>query len=276
MNSARDFTFEPARLARISSALREVYASNQPFPHVVLDNFLDDPAILDAILEEFPKPGQIKWQTFDKKTEVKLANRDESQMGAVTRHLLHQLNSSAFCGFLEDLTGIQGIIPDPHFEGGGLHQIQKGGLLKIHADFNWHERLRLDRRINAIIYLNKNWKEEYGGHLELWKTDMSACGQKVLPIFNRMVIFSTTSDSYHGHPEPLTCPEGWTRKSLALYYYSNGRPASEKRNSHTTIFQARPHEKLRGFATDAIKAITPPLFIDGVNAVRKSLSRSRS
>ena len=147
---------------------------------------------------------------------------------------------------LQELTGIEeAIIPDPHFEGGGLHQITPGGYLKVHVDFNRHSRLNLDRRINLLIYLNKDWQEEYGGNLELWDRNVSTCHRKILPIFNRCVIFNTNDFSYHGHPDPLTCPEGRTRKSLALYYYSNGRPASDlSGRAHSTVFRARPGEDI--------------------------------
>lgn len=168
-------------------------------------------------------------------------------MGEMTRSLLYQLNSSTFITFLERLTNVDGLIPDPHFVGGGLHQIERGGFLKMHVDFNKHERLRLDRRLNLLIYLNKDWQEEYGGHLELWDKDVTQCSKKILPVFNRCVVFTTTDFSYHGHPEPLTCPEDRSRKSLALYYYSNGRPASEIRrghSEHSTLFRARPGETI--------------------------------
>ena len=123
-----------------------------------------------------------------------------------------------------------------------MHQIQKHGFLKIHADFNWNRFLKLNRRVNLLIYLNKSWKEEYGGHLELWNREMSECVERILPVFNRCVIFNTSDFSYHGHPDPLTCPDGWTRKSLAVYYYTNGRPQEEQSDIHCTIFKRRPHE----------------------------------
>tara|TARA_Y100000287_G_scaffold143386_1_gene118113 strand:- start:3 stop:521 length:519 start_codon:yes stop_codon:yes gene_type:complete len=126
------------------------------------------------------------------------------------------------------LTGIEEIlIPDPYFLGGGLHEIKKGGFLKIHSDFNFHPQMKLSRRLNLLLYLNKDWQEDYGGHIEFWDRSMKECGKKFLPIFNRMVIFSTTHSSFHGHPEPLNCPETRSRKSIALYYYSNGRPKNE-------------------------------------------------
>ena len=267
---------EPEYLKNLAIQYCEEYQKAKPFPHVVIDNFLPE-YVLDAILTEFPQVDAIDWQKFDRPAEKKLASRNELQMGEATRSLLYQFNSSTFIDFLETLTGIDGIIPDPHFEGGGLHQIQRGGFLKMHVDFNHHARLRLDRRLNLLVYLNKEWQEEYGGHLELWNHDMTQCEQKILPIFNRCVLFSTTDFSYHGHPEPLTCPDSRTRKSLALYYYSNGRPASEVKGdgSHSTIFLPRPTEAFQQndsvgmTAKDILKKLVPPILIDAKNALKK-------
>ncbi len=243
MNSTSMFYLNPNYLNKLAVEHHKNYSQAQPFPHVVIDNFLPE-FIVENILTEFPKVNSNDWQKFDGFTEKKLASNHESQMGDTTRPLLYQFNSSIFINFLESLTGIDGIIPDSHFVGGGLHQIEKGGYLKMHVDFNRHSKLRLDRRLNFLLYLNKDWQEEYGGHLEFWDKDMTQCEKKILPIFNRCVIFNTTDFSYHGHPEPLTCPERQTRKSLALYYYSNGRPVEETFNTHSTIFQARAEDKL--------------------------------
>ena len=161
------------------------------------------------------------------------------------------MNSALFISFLEKLTGIEGIIPDPYYRGGGIHQIEKGGKLDVHIDFNLHTKFKLDRRLNVILYLNKNWKEEYGGHFELWKGYkdkkgqhiIETCENKVLPIFNRFVVFNTSEKSYHGHPEPLQCPDGWTRKSIALYFYTNGRNDEFKDTpAHSTTFIKRPQD----------------------------------
>jgi Rps23 Pro-64 3,4-dihydroxylase Tpa1-like proline 4-hydroxylase len=268
MNTTSMFYVEADYLNNLAIKYRTIYTEAQPFPHIVIDNFLPE-FILEGILKEFPKVDKIDWQKFDATAEKKLASKHELQMGDMTRFLLYQLNSSVFINFLENLTGIDGLIPDPHFEGGGLHQIERGGYLKIHADFNWHRKLRLDRRLNLLIYLNKNWQEEYGGHLELWDEQMSRCHKKILPVFNRCVIFNTTDFSYHGHPEPLNSPEGQTRKSLALYYYSNGRPSTEISSPHSTMFQVRPGEhqllqknSLGITAKTAIKKLIPPILID--------------
>ncbi len=237
------FCLDADYLNDLANKYHDQYINADPFPHIVIDNFLPE-TILEKVLEEFPTTTAEGWRNFELKTEKKLDSFPELKMGEMTRFLLYQLNSSVFMEFLEKLTGIPGIIPDPYFLGGGIHQIERGGFLKIHVDFNKHTRMKVDRRLNLLIYLNKDWKEEYGGHFELWNRDVSACKNKILPIFNRCVIFSTSDFSYHGHPDPLNCPEGMTRKSLALYYYSNGRPAEETSNKHSTLFKERPGDNL--------------------------------
>jgi Rps23 Pro-64 3,4-dihydroxylase Tpa1-like proline 4-hydroxylase len=274
MNTSVMFKLDSEYLKKLALDNHESYQQAKPFPHIVIDDFLPE-YILDNILTEFPQSGDIDWQKFENKSEKKLANKHERNMGDHTRALLYQLNSSTFIEFLENLTDIKGIIPDPHFEGGGLHQIEKGGYLKMHVDFNRHTKLNLDRRLNLLLYLNKDWQEEYGGYLELWDKEITKCEKKILPIFNRLVIFTTTDFTYHGHPEPLTCPEGRTRKSLALYYYTNGRPAEEiSGKAHSTIFQARPGEEIQEKSSGIdlktlVKKLTPPIFIDAVKLLGK-------
>jgi hypothetical protein len=196
----------------------------------------------------------------------------ETSFGPLTRLFLYHLNSITFLEFLSQVTGIDDLIPDPRFEGGGLHQIVRGGKLGIHADFNKHRVYGLDRRLNLLLYLNKDWREEYGGHLQLWDRSMTHCESKVAPLFNRVMIFGTTDFTYHGHPDPLTCPEGMTRKSLALYYFSNGRPAAEVSGEHSTIFRKRGPEDLRPSAAQRLRQLahdlTPPILTRQLRKLR--------
>lgn len=216
--------------------LRDRYRSAEPFPHIVLDGLFADED-LERVLDVFPRRDEIEWVHFDNAEEKKLGYRHGVELPQVIELTLYRLNSYVMLQFLEKLTGIEGLIPDPYFGGGGLHQIERGGFLKVHADFNFHPLLRLDRRLNMLVYLNRDWDESYGGHLELWDRGMTHCVQRILPTFNRTVIFSTTDQSYHGHPHPLTCPEGRSRRSMSLYYYTNGRPEEEKSAPHDTIFR---------------------------------------
>jgi Rps23 Pro-64 3,4-dihydroxylase Tpa1-like proline 4-hydroxylase len=228
----------PMKLHYDPQPLRAQYAAAEPFPHIALDGLFDDD-VLDAVLREFPSRDAMRWRAFDSPTEKKLGYFHEtSTISKTVREFLDAMNSFEMLLWLEALTGIEGLIPDPYFGGGGLHQIEPGGFLKIHADFNVHPKLNLDRRLNMLIYLNKNWRDEYGGHLELWDRDRSTCRQKILPTFNRTVIFSTTDTSFHGHPHPLTAPEGMSRKSVSLYYYTAGRPEAERSAPHDTLFIA--------------------------------------
>jgi hypothetical protein len=265
-------TFLPMnRMREATAQARADYANAKPFPHIVLDNFFD-PALLDLILAEFPKPDQISWQKFDNEREIKLASAREASFGPVTRLFFYHLNSMTFLQFLSDVTGIPNLISDPSFDGGGLHQIMRGGKLGVHADFNRHRDFGLDRRLNLLLYLNKDWRAEYGGNLELWDRNMSKCEARVAPLFNRVMVFGTTDFTFHGHPDPLQCPEGMTRKSMALYYFSNGRPAEEVTGVHSTLFRERNSgefrptiaQRARGIAKDLL----PPLLTRQLRRIR--------
>jgi Rps23 Pro-64 3,4-dihydroxylase Tpa1-like proline 4-hydroxylase len=262
------FVFDDPKYLQLAVDNAERYAKGNPFPHIHLDNFLP-PDVAEAVLAEFPKPADIDWHNYNRQTEIKLVCADETQFGPVTRQLFYQFHSIPFLQFLEKLTGIDNLIPDPLLRGGGLHQIRRGGLLKLHADFNKHDSTFLDRRINVLLYLNKDWKEEYGGYLELWDKDTKFCGDKILPVFNRLAIFTTTSDSFHGHPDPLNCPEDMTRKSLALYYYTNGRPKGEADGIHTTIFKSRPEESFSGVMWRLGQDFAPPVLWRTARRVRE-------
>ena len=228
-------------LAKIAAERSEDYAKADPFPHIVLDDVF--PAdFLRQVAAEFPDVNDPDWHKFDNNREKKLASQGDEQLGPYARAFISNLNSGSFINFLEKLTGIEGLIADPHLMGGGMHRIQPGGKLAVHVDFNKYKRLGLERRLNVLVYLNEDWEESYGGHFELWNKDMTESVVKILPIFNRMAMFSTTEISWHGHPDPLTCPEDRSRRSIALYYYTMGRDDGFDVEEHTTIFTGRPEE----------------------------------
>lgn len=261
------------RLEQLVLQNAENYQTAEPFPHIVIDNFLP-PQVLSSVLENFPSPSQLKWKKHENVEEIKLEFTKAEMMPSEAREVLYFLNSAIILNFLEQLTGIANLLPDPYFVGGGLHQIQPGGFLDVHADFNKYQKFDLDRRLNLLIYLNEDWKEEYGGHLELWDKTMTNCEKTILPIFNRCVVFSTTSDSFHGHPMPLTCPPDRTRKSLAVYYYTNGRPEEEINFAHSTVFKKRPGKELNAatratiVAKKILKSLLPPIISDTVYRIK--------
>jgi Rps23 Pro-64 3,4-dihydroxylase Tpa1-like proline 4-hydroxylase len=242
--------FNEDYLFKLAEENRDKYVNAEPFPHIVIDNFVE-PKILDGVLESFPTSKDLDFYKYDNQLERKLAFDQVSKLPDPIYNILTQMNSAVFISFLEKLTGIEGIIPDPYYRGGGIHQIEKGGKLDVHIDFNIHTKFKLHRRLNVLIYLNKDWEAEYGGNFELWsghkdengKHVIEECMNKILPLFNRFVVFSTSEKSYHGHPEPLNCPEGRSRKSLALYFYTNGREDEFKNTpAHSTTFIKRPED----------------------------------
>lgn len=269
---------EYSNLVEVASQKSSDYQNAPPFPNIHFEKFFN-PEFLDLVLEEFPDLSKGDSIRLLHAKENKFNAKGEQRFGTKTKAFMHFLNSEPFLNFLQELTGIEEkLMPDPYFIGGGQHELKPGGFLKIHADFNKHKPTGLDRRLNVLIYLNKNWKDEYGGHFELWDLDMENCVQKILPAFNTMAIFSTTDFSYHGNPGIVKCKEGNSRKSLALYYYTNGRPSEEINQGledHSTLFKAR-----KGYGTDAekikngyslkhfVKDLLPPIITKGLRKLK--------
>ncbi|TGD75107.1 2OG-Fe(II) oxygenase [Mangrovimicrobium sediminis] len=225
------------KLKTLAEREADNYQGALPFAHGCFDGIFDD-AVLDAIIEEFEQSDR-DWHEFSSKYEKKFQMNRDANLRPVTRAFIHNLNSEPFLQFLETLTGVKNLIPDPYLVGGGLHKIPRGGRLGVHVDFNKHQKMNVFRRLNVLIYLNRDWQEEYGGYFELWDEHRQSAQVKLLPIFNRMAIFTTTATSFHGHPEPLTCPEDRHRISLALYYYTANDRGDQKAAAHSTVFLTR-------------------------------------
>lgn len=241
------FFFDPNHLLPLAKKHRTQY-QQPPFPHIIIDDFLPD-SIAQRIASEFPLPSSPGFKKPDvgNVSANKLGKMQESYLVGISpflRLVLAEFNSMVFLDFLESVTSIQGLIPDPHFRGGAFHQILPGGHLSIHADFNVDKYRSLQRRINVLLYFNPDWQPEYGGNLELWSEDMSRCCKSISPVLNRCVIFNTSSTSYHGHPDPLKCPANMTRKSMAFYYYT-ALPEHALIQPHSTLWQSRPGETAR-------------------------------
>lgn len=233
------FTFDLEYMMELAEQNHQIYQSNDPFPHIVIDDFLPM-NVAERVLREFPGTNEAPFLDRTSQHQPgKFGTVNGAQIAKASpflQHLLAMMNSYVILNFLTGLTGIQKLFPDPNFSGGGLHQIIAGGKLDIHADFNLDPRSGLYRRINLLIYLNKDWKPENGGYLELWNKTLTERHQNIAPIFNRCVIFNTDRHSYHGHTVPIAGPAEITRKSLALYYYTLA-PAPGDEAQHSTLWQ---------------------------------------
>jgi hypothetical protein len=250
--TARDTLLDFPRLLAVAGERANEYRSAAPFPHVVIDAFLPEESFRN-VLEVLPRVDEagLDWGNLN----ANLPDGRPSQlrkyhlqnvllMKPPLRQLIWELNSGPFMVILQQLTGLQWLLPDPHLQGGGVHVVEPGGLLRVHADFTKHPAFNLDRRLNLLLFMNPDWKDEYGGHLELWDEGMSRCVQRLSPIANRCVIFNTSLTSFHGHPHPLTCPQGCLRRSIALYYYTAPASADAADTSgHATLWQELPGER---------------------------------
>lgn len=258
-------------------SLRETYATAHPYPHIVMNNFIN-PGLLAKVESAFPDLRAREEKTkYENTRENKLASKGLSLFEGAALELNSYLQSDLFLKWLNAVTGIEeALISDPYMDGGGYHQIERGGFLKVHADFNKHSLLNLDRRLNLLVYLNKNWSPEWGGGLQLYDSKMRLV-REVMPTFNTAVIFSTTSFTYHGHPSPLECPEGRSRRSIAYYYYSTGRPRSEVAGlDHGTLFRTREGERFGiGHAIkEVLRGVTPPILLRLINRERSRKGRA--
>ncbi len=279
------FYFDQKYLQDLAEQHRESFAKANPFPHVVIDNFLPE-SIIELLAKEFPAPDKIRWKiegpgdakhTGDKYVE-KISASDEKKFGNFTRHFMGQLNSNAFVKFIESLTGFEHVAPDPSFRAAGMHSTGRGGRLMVHNDASSHANPKFHQTLNFILYLNRDWQEEWGGHLELWNKDATQPVEKILPIYNRCVVFYTGTNTYHGFPIPLTCPENRRRNSLSVYYFTVDRPTGEAYKYWKnyvdwipTIPEDRlvsPMHKLKGIA----RRVIAPQYLSSLVRIYRDLS----
>ncbi|MCU1459032.1 MAG: hypothetical protein JWL73_3124 [Actinomycetia bacterium] len=269
------FGLDPDVLTAIAAEHHDAYVHAEPFPHCVIDN-LFPPEILDAVLDEFPTREAVDWTVWDTKNELKFVCSDGRQLGPQTQALMAELNSSVFVTFLEQLTSVYHLIPDPHFHAAGIFDVPPGGFLDIHADFSANARLRLDRRINVLLYLNHDWRDEYGGSLELWSNKPREKVVSIPPVFNRVVVFNTTGQALHGHPEPVQCPEGMSRKVLSAYYFTNGGvPLKDSMAAHGVLFDEEIGEG-RYRAKRMARMFVPPIMAEAAREAKQWLRNKKA
>jgi Rps23 Pro-64 3,4-dihydroxylase Tpa1-like proline 4-hydroxylase len=238
-----ELDFDQNDASAFGESLTGQYVQATPFPHIVIDNFLHEDLIA-SICSNFPVEPTNNEMLYERGYKGQRKRQiSPNECSPFLKTVFNAFNSAPMLQFLEKLTGIEGLIPDPYFTGGGLHETKSGGFLGVHSDFRLNKKLNVERRLNIIIYLNEDWKDEYGGNLELWDVKMKTCLKKVLPIYNRCVIFNTDKDSNHGHPEPLTTPEHITRRSIALYYYTAGTLAIDPAQRNKTHYKPRPKDR---------------------------------
>jgi Rps23 Pro-64 3,4-dihydroxylase Tpa1-like proline 4-hydroxylase len=272
--TSTDYGYFDPSISALGAQYRDQYNSATPFPHIVLHDFLDQ-EILERCLRDFPSTPKSVVGYRRSQENLKFEFKPETLLPQA-RSLFYSFNSIPFVGFIENLTGIKGLIPDPYFAGAGFHQVNEGGHLDIHTDFNFHSAMGLERRINVLIYLNKDWKEEYGGCFEIWDQKMSRCCRRVVPDFNTCVVFNTSSTSFHGNPVQVKHPHGQPRRAIALYYYT--ATWDRTRRANNTSFKVRPDSAdqfdLRLRLNEVVEDVVPPVALRGLRKLARVAART--
>jgi hypothetical protein len=230
-----------------ASGLRARLRSAEPFPFIQIDDFLDD-GFARAVADAFPGFEQAvgmgrSFSTVNEQRKVQIT--DSSKFARPILELHELLASPDWLRTLADITEIDDLIADPELIGGGIHETGSGGLLDVHVDFNYLVERDLHRRLNILLYFNPDWREEWGGNLELWDRDVRTCTHSIAPVLNRCVVFETSPVSFHG-VTALTCPPDTARKSFAAYYYTRQPPPGWDGEERSTVFRARPSERFKG------------------------------
>ena len=231
MAAVKHFAF-PIGDTEAERSLGDGFRSAKPFPHLVLDDVIATPKT--DVLAAFPDPEWEGWKRYgDAYQPNKMIFNDLERLPSLIQEMVVELCAPEFLQFLERVTGIGPLLPDPYLEGGGMHCSGPGGVLTPHTDFHYYANLDLFRRINVLVYLNDDWSESDGGNLALYADKRAEePSRRVTPVYGRCVVFQTDHDSVHGFPDPVK--EGKWRRSLALYYYTS--KDAEKFSGDTTTY----------------------------------------
>jgi hypothetical protein len=247
----------PERIDDIQTAYRD----SKPFPHVIMDNLFPERS-LDPLLSEIAEMTREQWVNVDRDPRERTVRmRSAAEMGEAGVHLLSIVHSAAFLYFLSDITGVGRLLPDPYLQGGGFAVMRRGDYFDVHADRNVAYDTGLSRRLAMIIFLNKAWKPEYHGQLELWSPDGKRCEVSIDPLFNRTVLFEVAYPNFHGVPAALACPADRMRQSFIVYYHTAGIPEKSDMKPHTTIFAPRFLGTPRVTVRSIVREITPPFML---------------
>jgi 2OG-Fe(II) oxygenase superfamily len=253
--------------------IRQQFQSAEPFRWFELCPFMDDD-FAHELVDAYPNFEQSRRQGQEFKAvneQKKVQITDRAKFPAPVQQLAQALSAPDWLRDLEYITGIPRLLGDPEFDGGGMHVTGPGGRLDVHVDFNYLAKHQLHRRLNILIYLNPTWQAAWGGNIELWDREVKTCRQSFLPQLNRCVVFETSDISYHG-VAPVRCPPEIARRSFASYYYTREAPPHWHGEMHSTIFRARPSERLRGYVLMPLEQVQRRIT-DRVERVARRMKR---
>ncbi|MDD5322261.1 MAG: 2OG-Fe(II) oxygenase [Methylococcales bacterium] len=229
--------FDNSHYAQLAYDNRLNYENNTPYPHIVFDDFLPI-NIARKISDGYPDVNNINaaWKYHNNKNTIRYFLEDTRQFSKPLKSFATAITSRSFLLFLETLTGVKALLPDPYFMGGGAMVTTTGGYLNVHIDFNWNQKIQAWRRMTVLFYMTPGWQEDWGGNLELWSTDGKSKVKEIVPLFNRLVVFNTTSESYHGQSVPISSPENKPRTVFAAFYYATEKGEKAANVPHYTVY----------------------------------------
>jgi Rps23 Pro-64 3,4-dihydroxylase Tpa1-like proline 4-hydroxylase len=220
-----DQQYEPAALA-------QAHAATLPVPYTIIDNFFPD-ELFKTLSFEVDFLQESDWTVFSNDASYRKECRNFASTPRI-QSMAYSFQGSAFLKWIEQVTGLDKLVADPHYRGGGITRVSRGDSLGLHNDFNWNEQIRLTRRANLILYMNAEWQTEWGGELELWDFDRTECLVKIEPKPNRLAIWNYDERLIHGAPHPLNCPEHIARQNFIQFYY--GSNATHETPPHRSQF----------------------------------------
>ena len=239
------------------------YRSATPFPYLILDNLFSED-LLDQVIQELPPLGDAHWVRHDDDHLRQFNLRSAADLGEAGSQVVAFLHSARFLYFLSEVTGIRDLLPDPYLQGAGYHMIPRGGKFDVHLDRNMAYSTGLIRRLSLLIYLNRDWKHEYGGQLELWSKDGQRPEVIIEPTFNRMTIFEITDENYHGVPAVVRCPKGRSRNCFVVYYHTAQVREDKDLRAHTSIYGPRSYAQSEPKLWQFVKDLVPPVLLRGL------------
>jgi len=260
--------------ARVDS-LRDEYVVAKPWPHIVVNDAFPE-RLLDMVAAECTALQEARLITTN--TDCLVKQEISDGLGPATQHLLDLVDSPRFRELISAVTGVRDLLCDPTHKFAGVHRTPPGGFTKIHRDFEVHPTTGLFHRVNLLVYLNRDWPEAYGGSLELWPADMSALGCRIFPRFNTMILWETHGATLHGLPDPVTCPPGRMRLSVASYYYTTTRRVAASGERRVRYWAARPGEDQvieRMCWQDHLRTLIPDPLYNVLRAARDRISGVR-
>jgi hypothetical protein len=257
-------------------ALAAQYARAEPFPFFVIEQFLE-PSFAAEVAAAYPtfetaKAMGFAFNAVNERKKVQITDR--ALFPDAVGRLSDALASPALLAQLGAITGIPNLLWDARLFGGGIHVTGPHGRLDVHVDFNLLDfpgEPRIYRRLNLLLYLNPDWNDDWGGQVEFWDRDVKTCVERYGPSLNRCVVFETSEISFHG-VSPLTCPASAVRRSFAAYYYTTEPANAAETAAHSTIFRARPDERMREYLLMPAERLQRSV-VDGLRTAKRRVRR---